>query len=182
VNCKPCFHPKRDQIDRQIVAGTPYRTIAASTGLSLGSLSRHKVHVQQTLGDAIRARESERTEHGSKLLNRVTKLVDEAESLLVIAKSKENIVGATSAINAACRLLELCGRLSGGLATRNTPGIHLNFTRNETTTINNYGDDTEIAVLVAEATNQFDPLVIARLRALAEGQSTAATGGQLADS
>jgi hypothetical protein len=169
MHCKPCFHPRRSEIDRQIVVGVAYRNIAAAFDLSLGSLSRHKSHIQEALADAVKQRDGERSEQSSALLARVEKLVGEAESLLASAKAKDNIAGATSAINAATRLLELLGRLTGELGSQNSGGIHLTVNKTTNTTIN-YNDDTEIAVLIAEATRNFDPNEIQRLRMLAEGQ------------
>jgi hypothetical protein len=166
MKCGPCFHPLREQIDRQIVDGVPYRTIATRFHLSLGTINRHRAHLKEMLNDALQERAGERSERGSDLLNRVTKLVDEAESLLAVAKSKENIVGATSAINSACRLLELCGKLSGELSSQNIGGIHL--TVNKTTTVNNYDDDAAFAEMIGEATRGFDVAELMRLKSIAQ--------------
>lgn len=40
--CTVCSHPRRDEIERAIVEGTPIRRIAADTGLSETALHRHK--------------------------------------------------------------------------------------------------------------------------------------------
>jgi hypothetical protein len=74
--CKACFHLDRAEIDRQIVAGTPFRVIVASTGLSLGALHRHKRHVKEMLAEAMALRAGERSERGSALADRVESLLD----------------------------------------------------------------------------------------------------------
>ena len=169
MNCRTCCHAKRAEIDQQIIAGTPYRIISQTYGLSLGAISRHKEHVKQTLGEAIQRRDGERQEQGSTLLNRVERLVDEAEGVLTCAKSMQDWRGATSALSAACRLLELCARLNGELQSSNSPGIHLTLNK-VSTTINNYDSDQELAQLIAEATEGFNPSVIQRFKALATGE------------
>jgi hypothetical protein len=167
-------HPQRDRIDRELLAGVGYRTISAWSGVSIGALSRYRVHLKQTLGLALKDRTpGESAEHGTVLLARVQRLVGEAEEILATAKTDKNFTAATSALNAACRLLELCGRLDGSLSGANTPGLHL--TLNKTTTINNYdaGSDEELATLIFEATKGYDADEIARLKALANGHSSA---------
>jgi hypothetical protein len=86
MNCAGCLHRDRDQLDAQLVAGIPYRTIASTFDLSLGAISRHKRHVQEM----IQARTAEETAaHGSALLDRVTKLVGEAEEILAAGEGEE---------------------------------------------------------------------------------------------
>jgi hypothetical protein len=170
--CKACVHPSRDQIDRRLIDGTPLRDIAASTGLSLGGLSRHRTHLRQTLGLALKERgDDERAENGSDLLQRVQKLVGEAEEILATAKSNGNLRAATSAICAAVRVLELVGRLDGSLAQPNTPGLHL--TLNKTTiNVTNYDDDIDFAQMIGEATRGFDVTELLRLKAIAENNNS----------
>jgi hypothetical protein len=177
MSCKACRHPQRDTIDRQLIAGTPLRHIVASTGLSLGGLSRHRTHLKQMMGDALKDRtESERVENGSDLLQRVQKLVDEAEGVLQAAKAAGNLKAATAAICAAVRTLELVGRLTGELQTANTPGLHLTLQNNRiTNVVNIHQDDVEIAQLIAEGTNNFDPREISRLRELVAHEASGVT-------
>jgi hypothetical protein len=169
--CKACCDPRRDQIDSQIIAGTPLRTLVASTGISLGALSRHKSHIKQMVGLALNERtQEEKEEHGSALLQRVLRLTDEAEKILAAASAKKDFRSANGALGAAAKLLDLCGRLSGELQGPNTPGLHLtlNSTRINVT---HYNDDAELASLIAEATDNFNPAEIARLKRIAEGQN-----------
>jgi hypothetical protein len=171
VPCKVCSHPQRIAIDRQIVNGRPLRALVASFGISLGALHRHKnTHLKEALAEAMRSRASENEEHGTDLLQRVRKLASEAEEILATAKTAGNLKAATSAICACVRVLELTGRLDGSLAQPNTPGLHLHLNK---TTINvgSYDDDNELSLLIGEATRNFDPVEIQRLKILAERQS-----------
>ncbi|MHB8066630.1 MAG: hypothetical protein ACYDIC_01880 [Desulfobaccales bacterium] len=47
--CSICNHPSRAEIDRGLLAGVPYRPLAAQHGLSPSSLSRHLRHLQQEI-------------------------------------------------------------------------------------------------------------------------------------
>jgi N6-adenosine-specific RNA methylase IME4 len=43
--CSLCAHPDRQAVDDALLAGDPYRNIAARCSVSLGALSRHKAHL-----------------------------------------------------------------------------------------------------------------------------------------
>jgi hypothetical protein len=163
--CKLDRHPNRDELDRQMVNGVSYRSICATFGTTLGTLNRHKQCIKELLNQAMVKGQGERAERGSTLYDRVEKLVGEAEQILAKAKAKDDFRGANGALGAAAKLLDLLGRASGELQSANAGGIHLTQIR-VTNTVNNYGDDREIAELVAEATRNFDPTEIARLQAL----------------
>jgi hypothetical protein len=165
--CKACRHPERDRIDREIVTGQPFRQIAGWTGLSLGGLHRHREHVSKTLREAF-AREG--TERAEDLLDRLESLLHDAEAILASAKAKDDWKGAIAAIGAATRLLELVAKVRGEIPQLNTPGLHLTLNK---TTYNVRGDasgndDTDLALLVQEATKNWSPAEIERLRLLAE--------------
>jgi hypothetical protein len=171
AHCRYCFHPRRDEIDRLYIAGTPLRTIIANFGGSLGAASRHRQHVKDLIKDRL---PGERAEIGSDLIHRVESLLDEAKGILSTAKTKENLTAAVAAVNACTRLLELVGRLDGTLVQPNTPGLHLTLNRVTNTTIN-AGSDEELAILVAEATDHFSEATIARLKALAAASENSHT-------
>lgn len=165
AGCRFCFHPQRDTIDRLYVKNTPLRTIIQSFGGSLGAAHRHKAHVT----DLIRARtDGEREEHAGNLLARVQRLAGEAEGILATAKAAGNLKGATSAICAAVRVLELCGRLDGSLAQPNAGGLHLTLNSTKVTVNKFDGDDVEFAMMIGEATNGFDVAELLRLKRIAQ--------------
>ncbi|MFZ2088783.1 MAG: hypothetical protein WAU47_09425 [Desulfobaccales bacterium] len=47
--CSVCGHEARDQIDRALLAGVPYRTLAAKYNLSPSALCRHTRHLARAL-------------------------------------------------------------------------------------------------------------------------------------
>ncbi len=171
--CKACFHPDRAEIDRQIVAGTPFRVLVASTGLSLGALHRHKRHVKEMLAEAMALRAGERSEHGADLLNRCESLFTQTEEILTTCKADKNFKGAVAAVGALTRVLELLAKLRGELSP--SGGVHLSFTSNKLTINQNAGSDEELAMLIQEATDNFSEATIARLKALAESAESAIT-------
>lgn len=170
AGCRACHHPDHDRVDRETVSGVPFRRIHAWSGLSLGTLSRHKTHIKELLTKAALARDVESAEHGSDLVNRVQELLGEAHEILTTAKSEKNLTAAVAAINACSRLLELCGRATGELQTSGG-GIHFHATKNVTNISVRDGDDVELALLVKEATAGFSPDEINRLRTLTETAS-----------
>lgn len=166
-HCKYCFDPRRDEIDAQFIHAIPLRSIVRSFGGSLGAASRHRQHVR----DLLRARsESERTELGGQLggqlVERCERLIDTTEKILATATSKADLRAATSAVAALTRLLELLGRMTGEIQSANSGGIYLNLTSNRTMIKYGPDDDVELAQLVSEATNNFNPNELARLQRL----------------
>jgi hypothetical protein len=169
MNCSACLHRDRDQLDAQLVQGVPYRTIANTFDLSLGAISRHKHHVQEM----IQARTTEETAaHGSALLDRVTKLVGEAEEILKAAKEKNDFRGANGALGAAAKLLDLLGRLSGELHQANAAGggLHLHKHVTNVNIGHDYTNDVEFAQMISEATRGFDPREIERLKTIVHNE------------
>lgn len=161
-------HPERDRIARELVAGVPFRTIHAWSGISLGALSRYLAQLRYEMGTALKALgPAESAERGSKLLQRVERLIAQAECVLIDSRVKDDLRAANGALGAAAKLLTLVGQLTGELQGANSGGLHLTMNRVTNTTVYNYGDDTELALLIQEATHNFDAGEIARLQRLA---------------
>lgn len=166
--CKLDRHPRRHEIDQLLVNGTPIRTICATFNVTVGTVHRHKTCIKELLSQAMRTDQGERAERGSALYDRVEKLVAAAEEILVAAKAKNDFRGANGALGAAAKLLDLLGRVSGELQSANACGIHL--TKITNVNVTSYGDDQEIAELVREATDNWNPGVIEHLKALTADQ------------
>jgi hypothetical protein len=174
-HCRACVDPRRDWIDAQLVAGATLRSLVTATGLSLGGLSRHRAHLKQLLASTLEKRsESENEEHGASLLSRVESLVAEGQDICAKAKAAGKFAAASNALNSVARSLELIGKLSGELQGVNTPGLHLHLNKT-TINVSTYDDDVELASLISEATDNFNPNKIAELKQLAEKQSCAIT-------
>ncbi len=113
--CTICTHPQREEIDRALASGQPFRTIAVRYGVSATSLKRHRAHVQDAIQQAIEAKV---VSVGASVLDRIRELNREARSLLEEARSKGRYAAAVQAIGAATRLLELEAKLLGELDER----------------------------------------------------------------
>jgi hypothetical protein len=60
ARCTVCHHPSRPEIDRALIEGVPYRTLAATHGLSASALCRHTKHLRHQL--VIQERRTEQTQ------------------------------------------------------------------------------------------------------------------------
>lgn len=69
--CTVCSHPKREEIDAEIVCGEPNRRISSNFGLSESAIRRHKKHTAATLAKAIECRE---INLGNNVLGRLEEL------------------------------------------------------------------------------------------------------------
>jgi hypothetical protein len=49
ARCTVCNHPSRQEIDRALIDGVPYRTLAVAHGLSSSALFRHTRHIRHQL-------------------------------------------------------------------------------------------------------------------------------------
>lgn len=113
--CTICTHHQREEIDRALASGQPFRTIAVRYGVSATSLKRHRAHIQDAIQQAYAARA---VEVGVSVLDRIRELNREARSLLEEARSRGRYAAAVQAIGAATRLLELEAKLLGELDER----------------------------------------------------------------
>jgi hypothetical protein len=59
ARCTVCQHPSRPEIDRALIEGVPYRTLAATHGVSASALCRHIKHLQHQM--VIQERRTEQT-------------------------------------------------------------------------------------------------------------------------
>jgi len=177
MSCKLDRHPRRQELDDMLIRGIPFSTIRTSfTAATNGTLSRHRnICLRELLNQAVEQGRAERAERGSGLLSRVEEVITEAKAILVDAKAAKSFGPATQALNSITRALELCARLSGELQSGNA--VHLTKITNVNVN-SNYGSDQELAELVREATCNWNPAVIARLKALADDAESCADGVQ----
>ncbi len=111
--CTVCTHPKRDEIDRALIAGEPYRDIARRYGLSKDALRRHREHIPKELA---RSREAEEVARADELLGQVQELRDRALSILDKAERSKDLRTALQAIREARQCVELLAKLAGELS------------------------------------------------------------------
>jgi len=116
--CAVCDHPERDSIDAAIVAGQSIRGIARRYNLSKDSVHRHaQNHIPETLRKAHAVKESARAD---ELLERVERLISEAEELLSFGKDEKQAKAWASGISELRKCLELLARVTGELDERPT--------------------------------------------------------------
>ncbi len=114
--CTICTSDARDTIDKALVAGTPYRRIAARLPVSEQALLRHHDgHVPERLA---KAHEAAEVADADKLLARVQRLLDLAEAILARAEREGDHRTALSGIGQARACAELLLEVEGRVDRR----------------------------------------------------------------
>jgi hypothetical protein len=114
--CTACSHPARAEIDQALVnGGTSLRSLAASYGLSLSAVARHKdKHLPETL---TLAQEAAEVAHADDLLGQVRDLQERTLAVLGKAEKTGDLRVALRAIAEARQNTELLGKLLVAAAT-----------------------------------------------------------------
>ncbi|MBI2389496.1 MAG: hypothetical protein HYV09_07860 [Deltaproteobacteria bacterium] len=122
--CSVCDHAARDEIDRALISGEPFRNIAERfAGLTAASIHRHR-HGHLTA--AVRhAREAEDVQRGATLLDQVRALHARTLRLLAKAEAEDDAPTALRALREARAGLELLAKLLGELDTAPTVTVSL---------------------------------------------------------
>jgi hypothetical protein len=111
--CTICTHTQRLAIDRALVTGPCYRSLAQQHGVTPWALLRHRAdHVPVKLAQAQQAREAA---EATDLLAEVTLLRAKAVQLLLKAEQEGDYRTALAGIREARSCLELLGELQGEL-------------------------------------------------------------------
>lgn len=111
--CTVCAHSDRAEIDQRLLAGEPFRRIAARFGTSASALVRHKG--SDIPGTLVQAKQAADDVQADTLFERVKGLAAEAKAILEEARASNNHSVALQAIGRAEKLLELEARLLGEL-------------------------------------------------------------------
>jgi hypothetical protein len=120
--CTVCDHPQRHGIDKALVTGAPYRSVAKRFDLSESAVYRHKTeHLPAHL---LKAKEVEEVAQADDLLEQVRNLQAHAFNILERAEKAGDLRTALAAICQARGNLELLGKLAGALDER--PVVNLN--------------------------------------------------------
>jgi hypothetical protein len=114
--CSVCRHSELSQIDKALLAGEPFRSIAKRVSLSPAALFRHKSHVEKRL---VEARESEEASQGRDLVKELVKLAARADKLASQAERDGDLRTALAGVRELARLLELEARLAGQIGGAN---------------------------------------------------------------
>jgi len=118
--CTACNHPSKVEIDRMLVEGEPYRSIAKQFSLSDAAVYRHKSHLNGTL---LKAKEAKEIAQADNLLEQVRNLQTRALNILSKTEEAEDWRAATGAIREARGCLELLGKLAGELQEGQTINV-----------------------------------------------------------
>ncbi len=111
--CSVCTHPRREEVDAELVSGTPLRNIAEQFRLKTTSLHRHKnSHLP---ADLAKAQEAEVVAAADSLLSRLEHLTEEAHRLKGKAEKGGDLRTALSAVRELVRMVELLAKLRGEL-------------------------------------------------------------------
>ncbi len=123
--CTVCDHPDREEIDRQLVCGTPYRIIADRFSLSFGAVARHKDnHIPATLAQA---HDADEVAQGDDLLAQVKGLQAEAQDILTEARAAGDLKTALQGIGKARDCLELLFKVEGRLQDQQAVTVSVNM-------------------------------------------------------
>lgn len=121
--CTICTHEQRQEIDAELVNGTPLRNIAERFGTSTTALYRHKSeHLPAHLSHA---KEAEEEVQATDLLSRLRELNAETRDVLQAAKRERDHELRLKAIARAERQIELEGRMLGELESARTINVVL---------------------------------------------------------
>lgn len=112
--CTVCIHPEAEKIDTAVVEGkASLRKISQQFKISPHSLYRHKRN--HLPGKLVKAREAKEVAGASDNLSRLSRLQDEAQSILQAAKKSRSLHIALEAIRELSRLIELQAKITGEL-------------------------------------------------------------------
>ena len=116
ITCKTCTHPAKEDIDKALLAGTPYRSVAKQYEASPPSVYRHQQdHLPAALAKAVEAAE---VAHGDSLLEQLKWLQVKALGILSKAEQAGDLRTALMAVREVRGTLELVGKITGELVSR----------------------------------------------------------------
>ena len=111
--CKICTHPQRLEIDRALVSGQSKATIARTFGVSECSLSNHAAnHLSRQLVTAYEARSAN---ENLDLMNRIDKMINNAETIFQRNFDEKKDYLALQALNSQKGIIELLAKISAYL-------------------------------------------------------------------
>ena len=113
--CTVCNHPSRPEIDRALIDGVPYRTLAAAHGLSASALCRHTKHIRHQL--VIQERHTEQTQV-SQVLERLELLEARLDRLFRKAEDARSLNVSLGCVQESLRILALRERVRHSLGDR----------------------------------------------------------------
>lgn len=121
VTCKTCTHPAKEEIDKALLAGTAYRSVAKQYEASPPSVYRHQQdHLPAAM---VKAVEAAAVAHGGTLLEQLQGLQAKVLGILTKAESAGDLRTALMAVREMRGTLELVGKVTGELVSRHEVSI-----------------------------------------------------------
>ena len=114
--CKTCHHPGKEAIDKALLKGEPYRSVAKQYDASPPSVYRHQQdHLPAVMVKAVEAAD---VAHGESLLEQLKGLQVKALGILTKAEQAGDLRTALMAVREVRGTLELVGKVTGELVNR----------------------------------------------------------------
>jgi hypothetical protein len=119
--CTVCHHLRRKEVDRDLLAGMPLRTIADHWSVSKTALIRHKTdHLASAL---VKAKDAEEVAHADGLPGQLKQLTADARRIQEKAERAKDYRVASAGVRKLVRIVDLVARLTGELQERNEMNI-----------------------------------------------------------
>ena len=113
--CTVCTNGAKEDIDKALLAGEPYRSVAKQYEASAPSVYRHQQdHLPAAL---VKATEVAAVAHGDSLLEQLDGLRAKAFSILAKAETAEDLRTALMAVKEVRSTLELIAKVTGSWST-----------------------------------------------------------------
>ena len=104
ARCTVCNHPSRPEIDRALIDGVPYRTLAATHGLSVSALCRHTKHLRHQL--VLQQRQADQSQ-ASAFLEKLALLEVRLDRLFRKAEESRSLHVSLGCLQESLRILSL---------------------------------------------------------------------------
>ena len=118
--CSICIHERRPEIERSVLAGDSYRTVAQRFRVSRDAVVRHRKHLTVAVAKPLG---SEQITQSESLLAQLEELKNEAQRLKQKAERAGDYRAALAAVRELCRIVELVAKLCGQMDTRSETRI-----------------------------------------------------------
>jgi hypothetical protein len=115
ARCTVCHHPSRPAIDNALIEGVPYRTLAATHGVSASALCRHIKHLQHQMG--IQERRTEQSQI-SQFLEKLELLEVRLDRLFRKAEDSRSLNVSLGCLQESVRVLALREKVRHTLGDR----------------------------------------------------------------
>jgi len=157
--CTICRHPERAALERELLAGEPYRGIARKFGVSEDALERHR-HAGHIAAHLARAHQAAQVAQADDLLAEVQALRAKAYAILLQAEGAGDLRTALQGIRTALECLTLLAKLLGELDERQRVQVNIlalpEWRRARATIVRALEPYPEARLAVAQALRELD--------------------------